>query len=283
MTEHAQLANSTDEGSAQVLPTGRPSVEAALTLASVRTCRRCLREGRPAVDDPSLDACRRCFSVLKGERITVGIDASIKNDNAAAVAVTRRGQQLALVGYRIWRPSKSDPLDIEATVEQQLIEWASRHRIVAAYYDPYQLHRSAVTLQRRGVRMLEYPQTPANQTRAGQNLYELITGRNLRLYDAPDLRQHAINAVAIETTRGWRLAKEKTTKKIDGCVALSMACVAALEHTFKSTAVATIKTDTSWQDVHWGIKRRHEQDPVAAALQEGLAIGAMLWQQRGKR
>jgi len=209
MTEHAQLANSTDEGSAQVLPTGRPSVEAALTLASVRTCRRCLREGRPAVDDPSLDACRRCFSVLKGERITVGIDASIKNDNAAAVAVTRRGQQLALVGYRIWRPSKSDPLDIEATVEQQLIEWASRHRIVAAYYDPYQLHRSAVTLQRRGVRMLEYPQTPANLTRAGQNLSELIMGRNLRIYHAPDLRQHAINAVAIETTRGWKLAKEK--------------------------------------------------------------------------
>jgi phage terminase large subunit-like protein len=139
---------------------------------------------------------------LEGERIAVGIDGAYKVDAAAIVAVTRRGQQLALVGHHIWRPSKSDPLDFEQTIEQKLLDWAAVHHIVAAYYDPYQLHRSAVTLQRRGVRMLEYPQNPANLTRAGQNLFELITGRNLRLYHAPDLRQHALNAVAIETTRG---------------------------------------------------------------------------------
>ena len=35
--------------------------------------------------------------------------------------------------------------------------------------------------------------------------------------------QHVHNAVAVETPRGFRLAKEKTTAKIDGAVALSMA------------------------------------------------------------
>jgi hypothetical protein len=35
--------------------------------------------------------------------------------------------------------------------------------------------------------------------------------------------------VAIENPRGFRIAKEKTTSKIDSIVALAMACVAAIE------------------------------------------------------
>ena len=47
--------------------TEMPSVETASQTALVRTCRRCLREGRDAtVDDPTLDDCPRCHSVLKG-------------------------------------------------------------------------------------------------------------------------------------------------------------------------------------------------------------------------
>ncbi len=33
----------------------------------------------------------------------------------------------------------------------------------------------------------------------------------------------------MESPRGWRVAKEKAGRKIDAIVALSMACVAALE------------------------------------------------------
>jgi hypothetical protein len=40
---------------------------------------------------------------------------------------------------------------------------------------------------------------------------------------------HALNAVAVETGRGWRLAKEKASRKIDGIVALSFACLDAVE------------------------------------------------------
>ena len=35
-------------------------------------------------------------------------------------------------------------------------------------------------------------------------------------------------AVAVESPRGWRLAKEKASSKIDGAVALSFACLAAV-------------------------------------------------------
>jgi hypothetical protein len=36
--------------------------------------------------------------------------------------------------------------------------------------------------------------------------------------------------VAVENPRGWRIAKEKASKKIDAIVALAMACVAAMVH-----------------------------------------------------
>lgn len=39
-----------------------------------------------------------------------------------------------------------------------------------------------------------------------------------------------MNTVAVESARGWGIAKEKTSKKIDANVALPMASVAALEN-----------------------------------------------------
>ncbi len=159
----------------------------------------------------------------------VGVDAGIKNDNASAVAVRWDGEKLALASHRIWRPSQSNPLDLEATIETHLREIAQRYQIGAIYCDPYQLHRSITTLQAAGLPIQEYAQSTAGTTRMGQVLFDLLNGRNLRLYPSEDLRSQALNTVAIETPRGWRIAKEKASKKIDAIVALAMACVAALD------------------------------------------------------
>jgi hypothetical protein len=43
------------------------------------------------------------------------------------------------------------------------------------------------------------------------------------------LREHELNAVSIETARGFRLAKQKTSRKIDAAIALSFACLAAYQ------------------------------------------------------
>lgn len=56
-----------------------------------------------------------------------------------------------------------------------------------------------------------------------------MNGRNIRLYPSEELRSQALNTVAIETPRGWRIAKEKASAKIDAVVALSMAAIAALD------------------------------------------------------
>ena len=53
------------------------------------------------------------------EPLFVGVDAGIKHDNAARVAVKwdEAGEKLILVSHRIWKPTPSQPLDLENTVE----------------------------------------------------------------------------------------------------------------------------------------------------------------------
>jgi len=65
---------------------------------------------------------------------------------------------------------------------------------------------------------------------ATETLLSALTNRNLRLYRCDDLRSRVLNAVAVESPRGIRLAKERQSGKIDGCVALSFAVLAATQY-----------------------------------------------------
>src|SRR5262245_1592019 len=68
----------------------------------------------------------------------------------------------------------------------------ARYRLAAVFCDPYQLHRSITTLAAAGLPIQEWPQTLGHTTQMGQTLFDLVTGRNLRLYAADDLRQQAL-------------------------------------------------------------------------------------------
>lgn len=158
----------------------------------------------------------------------VGVDAATKSDSAAVVAVGRTGDgRLRLARHRIWAPRAGEVLDLHDTIEAFLVELARRYHLAAVVYDPFQMAAIASSLRARGLPMEEFPQTVGNLTAAGQNLYELIRGRGLLLYPDEELRQHALNAVALDTGRGWRIAKEKASRKIDGLAALSFAALGA--------------------------------------------------------
>ena len=159
----------------------------------------------------------------------LGIDAGIKSDHSAVVGVYWEGEKLALAFHRIWKPTKSEPLDLELTIENYLREANHGYNLKRIICDPYQLHRSITTLKSAGLPIEEFPQTQANTTRMGQVLWDLLTGKNLLLYPSAGLRAQAMNCVAVETPRGHRISKEKAANKIDSIVALSMACVAALD------------------------------------------------------
>src|SRR5207244_3304737 len=118
------------------------------------------------------------------------------------------------------QPSPSAPLDFEATVEQTLLDLHGRFDVREIKFDPYQLVAVAQRLTKAGLPMVEFPQSVPNLTEASTNLYELIKARALVVYPDEALRLAVHRAVAIETSRGWRITKEKQSHKIDVVVAL---------------------------------------------------------------
>ena len=85
--------------------------------------------------------------------------------------------------------------------------------------------------------MVEFPQTVAEPDEASSNLYDVIKGRNLTVYPDDDMRLAVSRAVALETSRGWRIAKEKQSHKIDVVVALAQAALGAVEQGQQSIGV----------------------------------------------
>ncbi len=163
--------------------------------------------------------------------VWLGIDASVKRDSTAIVAVTwdKVLSKVRLVGHRIFQPTAAAPLDFERTVEATVWEIRERFSVRGVYYDPYQMAAVAQRLISAGVPMREYPQTPANLTSMGSNLYEMIKSRGIVVYPDEALRLAISRAVAVETPRGWKISKEKVSHKIDVVVALAMAARACVD------------------------------------------------------
>jgi len=163
--------------------------------------------------------------------VWVGVDASVKRDSTAIVACTfdRELKKVRLVSHRIFQPSPDDPLDFEATVETELITLRRRFNVCEIKYDPYQLVSVAQRLTANGLPMVEFPQSVPNLTAASTNLFELIKGRNLIVYPDDQMRLAISRCVAVETTRGWKIAKEKASAKIDVIVALAQAALGAVQ------------------------------------------------------
>jgi phage terminase large subunit-like protein len=181
--------------------------------------------------DACVDPSARPVMFDKSLAVWVGVDASVKHDTTAVAAVTfdAQSKRVRLVAHRIFQPRPNAPLDFEATIEATVRDFAHRFSVRGVHYDPYQMAAVAQRLSASGVPMREYPQSVPNLTAAGNNLYELIKSGGLVVYPDDVLRLAVSRTIALETPRGLRLAKEKTSHKIDVVVALAMASLAAIE------------------------------------------------------
>ena len=153
----------------------------------------------------------------------------------AIVAVTWDDDKPRLVAHRVFQPRPDDPIDFESTVERTLLDFNKRFCIQKVLFDPYMLHPVMQRLSREGIDVEEFPQTTGNLTDASQNLFEVIRGRNIVVYPAADIRLAISRAIAIETSRGWRIAKDRQSHKIDVVVALAMAALACVRAQSKSS------------------------------------------------
>jgi phage terminase large subunit-like protein len=161
----------------------------------------------------------------------VGVDASTKHDSTAIVVVAwdDRVRKVRLLTHKIFQPSSREPLDFEATVEATLLNLQREFRLKKILFDPFQMHATAQRLQKAGLRMVEFPQTPANLTLIGTNLFELIRGTGLISYVDANIHLAISRAVVKENARGLQITKEKQSHRIDVVVALAMACHAAVQ------------------------------------------------------
>ena len=158
----------------------------------------------------------------------IGVDLATKHDSAAVVSITQATDDASILGlgpWRIWRA----PVDLTA-VADYLRNMMATGYVVSAVCDPYQAALMMQTLGAEGYQLDEYPQTVANMTTAGNTLFDLVKQGRLKIGPgAEELRKHVLACTAKETDRGIRLIKTTTSRKIDGAIALAMACTMGSE------------------------------------------------------
>jgi phage terminase large subunit-like protein len=196
-------------------------------------------EARPVLSDPKMP-------------VYLGLDGSVKHDQTAIVGCTfdKEAKKVQMVFHRIFRPSPKNPLDFEATIEQSLLDLRGHFKIRRVLFDPFQLVSVSQRLTRAHLPMEEYPQTSNRLEEMGSNLYELIKHRNLVTYPDSDVRLAVSRAVAVETPRGWKITKQKTSHKIDVVVALAMAALGAVEDQARPIRSGIIFGDDDGKPTH---------------------------------
>lgn len=170
---------------------------------------------------------------IPGDRslsVVLGVDAGLKRDSAAVAAVAYGDEthKARLVGHRIFYPRKGETLDLEDTLEAAVRDFDQRFRVIEVRFDPWQFMRSSQALAKDGISMQEFPQSLPNLTAMSTNLYELMKGGNLIAYPDADIRLAMQRAVAVETTRGLKISKEKASHRIDIVVAIAIAALGAV-------------------------------------------------------
>jgi hypothetical protein len=158
-------------------------------------------------------------------KVVLGADASTSRDFTALVGM--EGDDVVLA--RTWKPQKvaglrmgKPTIDIDETITQEVLNMHQRGQVLAVVCDPYQLATSIIKWEKAGIKVIELAQN-AGRVESDQSLYDSVIARTIRHLNNSDLNEAVHNAIAIETPRGIRIAKEKTSKKIDACVACSMA------------------------------------------------------------
>ena len=155
------------------------------------------------------------------------VDASVKHDSTAIVACAwdRMTQKVVLVWHRVFQPSPADPLDFEASIEASLFELHRNFRVQTVWFELLSdaIQRAAVDARRRADARVS-----ADRAELDGGVARFVRADNRQVWRTP-MRLAVSRAVALETARGWRIAKEKQSHKIDVVVALAMAAHACVQ------------------------------------------------------
>lgn len=150
------------------------------------------------------------------EPLWVGVDLGGEISSTAVVWINETKHVGCWIGH-------TDAAILQA--RDMVEDLAGRYTIRELSFDPWRSNQLAQELQERGIRVSAFPQTDARMIPASQRLYQAIVEHQLVLPAHAELAQHAADAVARHSRRGWRLDSPSARRlvNIDGIVALAMA------------------------------------------------------------
>lgn len=148
--------------------------------------------------------------------VWLGVDIGGARAASAVIAVTA---DLTVAEVHVYQ---GDGAVME--VVDKIIEIAARRHVIEVAHDPWRFRSEALRLERdHGMQSVEVPMSMTRMGAASENLHGAVVSKRLTHPDHPELNQHAANAVAKQTPRGWRLDKSGDGVQIDALVALMIA------------------------------------------------------------
>jgi hypothetical protein len=158
------------------------------------------------------------------QRLAVfALDGAVSRDAMALVGVDLDWN---LIYARAWHPPKGGTID-HREVLAELVELSHRFAVVVIAYDPSQIHGLVLDALHAGLPMLPVSQAAGRaggtMARHAAALVEALHERRLRLFAAPELREHVSRSRFSARAGGDRLVKVRSADKIDLAVSLAMA------------------------------------------------------------
>jgi hypothetical protein len=176
-----------------------------------------------AAYDACLDPDYQPPYVDPGRLAVFALDGAVSHDAMALVGIDA---DLNLIYAQAWHPPKGGTIDHREVLDE-LLDLARRFALLVVAYDPSQIHGLVLDGLRAGLPMLPVSQAAGRlggtMARYAAALVEALHERRLRLYDAPELRQHVARSRFSARSGADRLVKTRSTDKIDLAVALAMA------------------------------------------------------------
>ena len=187
-----------------------------------------------------------------GARICCAVDAAIVHDTLAVSWSWRNESGRVIERKRVWSARQDVPydvfvpggrIDLELASDFIVEELASRYQLAEVAYDPTFWEGEASRLAKRGVRVAPFPKSGLLMTSALQGFYvDVQEGRVAwggteewnKLDDPKVWLAHFQAAAAVQTDRGWKVSKIKSTRPIDAAIATVMSHARAVDTSLES-------------------------------------------------
>lgn len=186
-----------------------------------------------AIQPARWDDCMEAGEIPDGAEVWVGIDIGEKRDHSAVAIAADAGDGCIRVTAETFLSEANGGIKSSLPqVEAELRRIMDTYDVAKMNFDAWQMRDTANRLEAEGFPMVEFPQNDAHMVPACGAVYDLVNARGIVHDGDKTLREHVLNASVKHCARGgWRFTKPPTaggtqmdqTKKIDACIAMTMA------------------------------------------------------------